>query len=1011
MTLRGRLRKVGEEHLPFLLLLGVGSVLYAAVAWSQWFNMDEGIYLSAAATIAHGGVPFQTFAGREPGLMYYLAIGVALFGPNLFLARLQMVGVDLLAATAVYFLGRDLKGPLAGLVSAALFLFNPYSLYTNSTLILEPLSLLPMAWMAYFLLRSARPDTTRIPIVLGLLFAAAELIRRDLLLLFPLVLAVLWLRLAPAPIGERMRAVGWFAGSLVIALGVVLGYFVLVTSPTWMWNEYGLGAAYADQASSVSVAYRMGVVYYLLVYEPVVVIPAAAALSGVVWSRKGPAIGLLFLGLVTSLLAYLLFIGPGSFDWGQGELAFAFAGTLPFLVGLFWLVGMVVVIFERQPGFSLPWRIWGYLGGWILLLLSFYTLFYPQFFTDYLGDISVPLSLLGGLWIAERLRALAEPSPVQGHLSPTKIPSRLRRAGMPWLAPVIVVLVVGSAAFSAVNVLGPSNPYNQPLAYGYAEWNLAQRTYAPNLVSEVAGYLDAHTPRNATLFSADDIFLVAADRANLWNLSIILDHMAYDSYPNNATSYPYDPFHVAPSMNELLDRWNRTSVPLVVIGNRQSSLDSAHPLISWYISTHYHEVATFGNALSWNHASVWALGTPLATPARLQGSYAAGNESIATVVDPANGTVVTGDFSGSTLYALSPTGREWTFPLPPGFGGVHALAFDGSGTSLWVASTTSDVIHYSFLPGSPPRVMQERPVGYEPLSLAFDDRSHLVFVASLAFGNITVLNATTGAYVTTYAGAGLPFALATDPSARELIIGSASEDALVICNETTGTPIATLPIGIPPNNLVLTSNEYLVTSWNPGELLWINRTTGNIDQMVQSGLGSVGLAVNGSVVAVSSQLSGRVGFYNLTSALPMGTLVDGSCPASLSFSVNHHFLYVSGPCDVPLHFWKMVPTVAWTVVSNTGGSASVDGIPVILGLPWQVYPSYFTVDFDTSGALPEETTTWVTASGSWTPPAGDSTAAILSLQATFADEVAIGSVLTIALCVFFLPILQRRPRS
>jgi 4-amino-4-deoxy-L-arabinose transferase-like glycosyltransferase/WD40 repeat protein len=1006
-----RFKSLLKEHAPFLFLVGIAFALYAVVAWFQWCNLDEGVYLDAARTVVHGGQPFVTFAAREPGVIYYLAIGVLLFGPQLFVARMQIVIVYLLAATAVYLLGRDLKSPLAGLAAAAVLLFNPFDIYSGSIVLLEPMAAMPLAWIAYLLLRRAPPDRFKVPLLIGILFGVAELLRRDVALLLPFILVVLWWRLAPASTRTRIASTAYLVLGLAVPLGLVIGYFATATSPSWMWTEYGLGYAYFENA--VPLSFHYGTLYYLLVYEPVVIIPAAIAIAGVVWAKKGAFAGFSLLAILTLIIACILMIGPANWDWGQGEYVFTYSNLLPFLLAVLWLVLVMDLLISHKHGPSMPWRVWGYCAAWVSVFLMFYTFIYPQFFTNYFGDISVPLSLLVGIWWADRIEehSTSVHVPATTGVFPHHLGAESWRVIRISVPIAITGFLVGTAFFSAVVVLGPSNPYNEPLAYSDPQWGLVQRTYSPDLVNQVAQYLDSHSPANATLFSGDDIFIASADRSNLMSLSIILDEMAYVSYPNNATAYPMDPFGLAPSMDQLLAKWNSTWVPLVVIGERQSTMDQIHPVLGWYIKTRYHEVACFGNGLEENYVTVWALGPAPVAPATLEGSFDVGDYTASVAVDPANGTIVTGELDSPVISAVSPSGNRWSFSLPPDASGARYMAFDPATSSLWVVSSSTNVIEYSFISGSSPSTLLDRFVGYAPDYLTFDDNRGIVFVSSQAFSNVTLLNLTTGKFITNFEVASDPLAIQVDPSEGELFEASAGTGSLSIYNETTGVPITTIEIGVEPTDLLLTSNYYLLTSWNPGELVAVDRVTGSIDYTSPSGLGSVGLAASGSVVAVAGQLDGTISFFNLTTGYPMGTLQTVACPAEVEFSLDHGTIYTAGPCRSPLEAWKMVTPLTLTMTPFSGASVSLNGVPIPTGANWQVYPSQFNLETTAPGYVPLEVSVWITATSSLSPPLGVSMSDVQSVQQSFVEMCLVSAVFATFLGGVLAPMYLRKGRQ
>ena len=1004
-----RLKRALQEHWEFGLLLLLSFVLYGWVASVQWYNMDEGAYLNAAATIARGGVPFVTFAAREPVILYYLAAGVALFGPQLFVARMQMVLVDMGTAVAVYLLGRELGGKPAGIAAAGIFLLNPFDVYAFSTVLLEPLAALPLAWIAYLLLRRTQPDPVREPLTIGLLLGIAELTRRDAILLAPLILSALIVRLPSSPRkalrGSTVKGSVTFLLGLAIPLVTVLGIFVSLTSLGWMWVQFGLGSAYVEQL--IPLQYHLSVLYYLWVYEPLLVIPAVAVPAGALAARGHRDLSLLSLLLSAGLLGLVLFTGPVNFDWGQGEYDLVATGGLLVAQLVLWGVTAFDIEFSARPGPKMESLALLFLGLWAVLYLFFYVVVYPEFLTNYFTDVSVPLSVLAGVWWADRVaRPLLETG------TPSSAPPLDGVTGR-WVpamvALVLVTTMVGAGVFSAVEVLGPSNPYNEPLAYDLPQYNVIQRTYSPQLVSEVAHYLDStNTTSKSVMFSADDIFLAAADRPNLLNLSIVLDQMAYVSYPNDQSTYPYDPFHLAPSMDDLLRAWNRTNVPYVVVGSRTSEMEIMHPLIGWYIQKNYHAVATFGDSLSWNYVTIWARGPPTAAPAVPVESFPTGSFSASISFDTGNGTIFVGSLNSSWVRAISPSGHVWNFSLPSALAGVRYLAVDPATEELWCAETgpgnlSASVVRFALLNGSPPRYLGADSVGYAPDAIAFDGKRHLAFVSSLAMSNVTVFNSLTGAFVTTYAVGAAPVALAVDPSSGTLYVAASGSASIPIYNETTGQLISTWYASGPPSNLLLTPGYLLVSIWSPGEIDWINRTLGTVSAVQTAGDGAQGLSLKGNMLAVAGQESGNITFYNVSSTFPEGVLDTGGCPNAIAFVPRTPDLYTVGPCPSPLEEWRISPLVEWTIATNSSGAVYLDGAFVPPNYPLPILPGLHTLLTLAPDHVPFGSLFYVYGPGHGSAPLGPTLSGIEQRQQEFTMEVTAAAGV-ILLLVALLPV-------
>ncbi len=998
-------------------MLTSAAAVYTWVASVQWVDMDEGVALEAARIIAHGGVPFVTFAGREPGLFYYLAIGVSLFGPSLLVARLQVVLLVLLAAIPIYLIGRNVHSKGAGLAACAIFLFNPFDVYSFTVVTPEPALLLPLAWAAYLTLRPG-PLTraSHVPIAIGFLLGVAELFRRDAILLLPIFLAVWVLRL---PYGRPFQG---RSGLLVVlgfllTFGTVLAAFASATSLAWMWDEYGLGAAYT--ASTVPLPYHVGVLWYLLVYQPIVVVPVLFAWAGSLRAKGGTYVPLLVLGLGSIGLAYLADVGPAWTSFGQGEYLFPALLAVPVLAALFWLVGTGDLLGTALPGPSIPRSFLALMLLWGLALLGFYTFVYPEFFTSYFVTVALPLSLLTGVWWADRVSAYHEAragrQPLsKGRPSPSRSPwSWLHGAWLEWFPILLSVVLVASSLFSAVAVLGPSNPYNRPVSEGLSQVNSFQRTYAPALVSQVSSYLDAHTAPGSTLFSADDTFVAAADRIDLLNLSFLWDDYVYGSAPNNATIYPSDPFHLAPSLSQVLDRWNRTAVPYVVEGPRTRALESMHPLVAWYVMNHYHPVLAFGNGLEVGSVTLLALGPANVSGGSEVGTLPSGGRTSAVVVGPSNGSVITGDLQEGFLRVGETGGPTWEVPLPNGCPGTSGLAFDNASSVLWVGCTTDFLDSYHFPSTGSPALGSVLSLPAPPGSLSLDLSHDRLFVALPRANEVVALNSTTGAFSGNLTDITDPTALAVDPTHGELFVGSSTAMDYTVYGELNGSLLGGAALGIEPNGLLVGPHEVVASSWDPSLLVWVNRSVGNITREVYtpSELNTI-LPIGPYVAAVSLGGEGLY-LYGIESGNTVGVVFTGGCPGEASLDPAIGEVWVASPCGAATSGWSLAPPLELSLAVPSGSEVFLDGNLVVGPYAFPVLPGWHSFTVVWTGRVPFESSSLVTTGGTYQPVLGAPLAQARAVGDNFTWEVAGAAALLLVLAIVAPELYPAcfRPRS
>jgi len=88
------------------------------------FERDEGIYSYFGKLVLEGKVPYKDFYEvKFPGLFYFFAMIVGLFGDTVQGMHTGFMYVNILSTIFIYFAARNLFSPVAGLVSATTFAF------------------------------------------------------------------------------------------------------------------------------------------------------------------------------------------------------------------------------------------------------------------------------------------------------------------------------------------------------------------------------------------------------------------------------------------------------------------------------------------------------------------------------------------------------------------------------------------------------------------------------------------------------------------------------------------------------------------------------------------------------------------------------------------------------------------------------------------------------------------------------------------------------------------------
>jgi hypothetical protein len=194
-------------------------------------NMDEGTYLYASKLIADGQVPYRDFyLAHPPLMMYFFALPTKIFGPDVMAARFVNMAFVFLSMVPLYLIVRDLSGKAAALFATSLYVVGMLALAnTARTIRLEPFmnAFVICALALYFW----RPDDQRARFGVGMLFAAAVMVKLVAVLPFGLLFVGDFLLVRP-PLNRFLRS--WaitFAGCipvlivLAFALTGVTGFF------------------------------------------------------------------------------------------------------------------------------------------------------------------------------------------------------------------------------------------------------------------------------------------------------------------------------------------------------------------------------------------------------------------------------------------------------------------------------------------------------------------------------------------------------------------------------------------------------------------------------------------------------------------------------------------------------------------------------------------------------------------------------------------------------------------
>lgn len=215
----------------FLGLWGVIVLLY--LAWPlthldayAWSN-DEGLYVQRAA-LANAGYPLysETAFNKPPLLVWILQLGFKIGGERTVVARLVVLGLNLVGFVALGALSRQLGGKWAGLVSASLFL-GLSEVPVRAHVVMSDLPavafMLVAAWAA---LRFRRDGRRGWMVLVGVGYSGGVLIHPLLAYVAVPIGVILFFPNSRLSSGRSARGAKWL--DLVVLFGVAISVILLV---------------------------------------------------------------------------------------------------------------------------------------------------------------------------------------------------------------------------------------------------------------------------------------------------------------------------------------------------------------------------------------------------------------------------------------------------------------------------------------------------------------------------------------------------------------------------------------------------------------------------------------------------------------------------------------------------------------------------------------------------------------------------------------------------------------
>ncbi len=220
--------------LIFLILVAMQPLLYRSIA----LYPDEGYFMFMGNSIAHGAVPYVTFAdNKPPGIWYLLFAAFQVFGKSIYVARGIMYAANAFSALLLYFTGKELWNEKAGMISSLVFLFGMViPAFEGHYILTEPfLALFSTLGLFLFIKGNGRAQYL---IASGAAIGIAALFKQTgilpLLAIFLFYLLYIW---GPAN-RNRTYLLASLKGSLLVIGGFIAPMLVVAT---YFWSQNAFG--------------------------------------------------------------------------------------------------------------------------------------------------------------------------------------------------------------------------------------------------------------------------------------------------------------------------------------------------------------------------------------------------------------------------------------------------------------------------------------------------------------------------------------------------------------------------------------------------------------------------------------------------------------------------------------------------------------------------------------------------------------------------------------------------
>jgi YVTN family beta-propeller protein len=237
----------------------------------------------------------------------------------------------------------------------------------------------------------------------------------------------------------------------------------------------------------------------------------------------------------------------------------------------------------------------------------------------------------------------------------------------------------------------------------------------------------------------------------------------------------------------------------------------------------------------------------------------------------------------------------------------NGVAFDG--TNIWVTNFGSDNV--TKINPTTGATISTHPTGTDPNDVAFDGTN--IWVTNDGSANVTKINATTGATTTHPSGSG-PRGIAFDGT--NIWVTNTGSNNVTKINPTTGATISTTNVGTNPRGIAFDGTNIWIANNGSANVSKINPADGATISTHPTGTGPNGIAFDGTNIWITNFASNNVTKINPTTGATISTHPTGSFPTGIAFDGTNIWIANNGSANVS----KINPTTGATISTHPTGS-------------------------------------------------------------------------------------------